>query len=207
MDGTLFDTERIAIDAVQSAFREQGVEVTRQTLETVIGGGGDEARAFLNRFVPARTGIDEILQRTENIMKGHIDQHGLPIKAGALELLAYLKNRGITVGLATSSNSGRARDNLKLAGMCDYFETVIGGDQVERCKPHPDIYLKALAELRAIPGDTIALEDSDNGIKAAFAAGLRVIHIPDIQLIDEKTRTCVYRQFATLLEFREEIAV
>jgi beta-phosphoglucomutase-like phosphatase (HAD superfamily) len=60
--------------------------------------------------------------------------------------------------------------------------------------------------LRAIPEESIALEDSDNGIKAAFTAGLRVIHIPDIKLIYEETRACVYRHYATLLEIREEIA-
>jgi beta-phosphoglucomutase-like phosphatase (HAD superfamily) len=129
MDGTLFDTERIAIDAVHPAFREHGVEVPRQTLESVIG-GGDEARVFLNRFAPARNGIDDILKRAGIIMNGDIDQHVLPIKVGALKLLAYLKNRGIAIGLATSSNTGRAHDNLNRAGISEYFETVIGGDQV-----------------------------------------------------------------------------
>ena len=207
MDGTLFDTERIALDAWQTAFREQGAEVPRQTLETVIGVDGKGTRAFLSRFVPAGVGIDDLTKRTVAIMNCYIEQHGFPVKMGAVELLAHFKAQGITIGLATSTSTDRAQSNLKRAGVAGYFQAVIGGDQVDRGKPHPDIYLKALDALRTEPADAIALEDSDYGIQSAFAAGLRVIHIPDIKRIDEATMACVHRQYATLLEFKEEIAV
>ena len=205
MDGTLFDTERIALDAWQTAFREQGAEVSQNILETVIGVDGKGTKAFLSRFVPAGVGIDDLTRRTVAIMNSNIEQNGLPVKKGAVELLAHLKARGTSVGLATSSNTERALKNLNSANLADYFQAVIGGDQVERGKPHPDIYLRALAALQAKPEETVALEDSDYGIQAAFAAGLRVIHIPDIKRIDEETRACVHRQYATLLEFRDEI--
>jgi beta-phosphoglucomutase-like phosphatase (HAD superfamily) len=55
-------------------------------------------------------------------------------------------------------------------------------------------------------GDAIALEDSDLGILSAYAAGLRVIHIPDIERIDAQTMSCVHREYASLLEFKEELA-
>lgn len=116
------------------------------------------------------------------------------MKPGALELLAHLESRGTAIGLATSSRTSRALDNLERAGMAGYFRAVIGGDQVEQGKPHPDIYLKALSTLRSHPEDAIALEDSDHGIRAAFAAGVRVIHIPDIKRIDEESRRCLHRQ-------------
>jgi HAD superfamily hydrolase (TIGR01509 family) len=206
MDGTLFDTERIALDAWQTAFREQGAEVPRQALEAVIGVDGKGTKAFLSRFVPAGVGIEDLTKRTVAVMNRHIEQHGFPVKVGAVELLAYLKARGATIGLATSTSTDRAQSNLKRAGLAGYFRAVIGGDQVERGKPHPDIYLKALAVLGAAPADAIALEDSDYGIQAAFAAGLRVIHIPDIKRIEAETMACVHRQYATLLDFKEEIA-
>jgi beta-phosphoglucomutase-like phosphatase (HAD superfamily) len=64
--------------------------------------------------------------------------------------------------------------------LLDYFEIVIGGDQVERGKPDPDIYLKAASALSAAPSKCLALEDSTNGVKAAVAAGMTVVQIPDL---------------------------
>jgi len=207
MDGTLLDTERLAIDALQAAFREYDLDIPRQTLETVIGSGGEEARRFLSPFSPIGVGIDEILRRTGTITKGYIEQHGLPVKPGVVELLTRLSDLEITIGLATSTSTERALDNLHRSNLAGYFRSVIGGDQVERCKPHPDIYLKALSELGVAPDEAIAPEDSDHGIRSAFTAGLRVIHIPDIKRIDEDTKGMVHRQYATLLEFRDEIAL
>jgi beta-phosphoglucomutase len=206
MDGTLFDTERVAIDALQAAYREYGLDIPRKTLETVIGGGTKEARSFLSHFTPPDIGVDTILKRTGENMKENIEEHGLPVKQGALELLTLFRERGISIGLATSTKTEHALENLKRVNIANYFQSIIGGDQVERSKPHPDIYLKALAELKSAAGDAIALEDSDYGIMAAHAAGLRVIHVPDIKQIDEKTRVCVHREYGSLLEFMDEIS-
>ena len=203
MDGTLFDTERIAIDAWQTAFRAHGVEVTAQTLETVIGVELKGTQAFLSRFAPAGVDIDDLTREARAIRNSYVERHGLPVKPGAVELLNFLKERGTTIGLASTTWTEHALENLERAGITAYFRVIIGGDQVEKCKPHPEIYLKALGELGGRPEMTIAIEDSDHGIHAAFAAGLRVIHIPDIKRIDEETRGCVHRQYATLLEFRD----
>jgi len=206
MDGTLFDTERIAIDALQQVFGDHGVEVARQALVTVIGAGVKEAGVFLSRFTPPGVGIEEILKLTGSLIKVVIEAHGLPLKTGALELLTHLKERDVAIGLATSTNTDHALDNLKRSNLTGFFQCVIGGDQVERGKPHPEIYLKALTGLQSDAGTTIALEDSDHGILSAYAAGLRVIHVPDIKRIDAQTMGCVYREFASLLAFKEELA-
>jgi HAD superfamily hydrolase (TIGR01509 family) len=206
MDGTLFDSERIALNCWQEAFKGCGVHVARQELETVIGVDAKGTREFLSRFVPAGVGYEDLLHSTRTIIKNYIERHGLPLKPGAGELLDLLRHRGIKLGLATSTHVERTLANLNGAKIADCFEVVVCGDQVERCKPHPDIYLKALADLGAAPDEAIALEDSDHGIRAAFTAGLRVIHIPDIKRIDEDTRAMVHHQYATLLEFRDEIA-
>ena len=110
-------------------------------------------------------------------------------------------------GLATSTSTGRALDNLRRSNLTDYFQTTIGGDQVAQGKPYPDIYLKALAELRALPEDAIAVEDSDHGIQSAVAAGMRVIHIPDVKQIDADTMARVHRKYASLLDFRDDLAL
>jgi len=181
--------------------------VSQRTLELVIGVDLAGTKAILNRFLPANVEIDDLTKQAVAISKRYIENHNLPVKEGVVELLSHLKARGTSIGLATTTFTERALANLQRSELAGYFQAVIGGDQVARGKPHPDIYLKALEALRAEPGDSLAFEDSDYGIKAAFAAGLRVIHIPDIKRIDEVNRVLVHREYATLLDFRDDIAV
>lgn len=206
MDGTLFGTERLAIDALQAAFGEHGIAVSEQTLVHVIGRSGKETREYLGRLVPDGLGIEEVLRRGSELVKGRIERDGLPVKSGVYEVLGYLRRHGIALGLATSTRGATARRNLVRAGIDEYFASVIGGDEVEQPKPHPEVYLRAARELGVQPDQAIAIEDSDLGIQAASAAGLRVIHVPDIKRIDARTRALVYREYGTLLQLHEELA-
>ncbi|MEO1650531.1 MAG: HAD-IA family hydrolase, partial [Pseudomonadota bacterium] len=76
--------------------------------------------------------------------------------------------------------TARAREKLKKAELLEAFQHVVGGDQVERSKPDPDIYLEAARRLSANPAASVALEDSENGVRAAHAAGMTVIQVPDL---------------------------
>jgi HAD superfamily hydrolase (TIGR01509 family) len=206
MDGTLFDSERLAIECWQAAFREFGVLITSSELEAVIGVDGPTTRAYLNRYVPEGAGFDELMLLARAIRQERVAAHGLSLKPGAVELLSLLHERGIKIGLATTTHTERTLDNLHGAGIARFFRAVICGDQVAQCKPSPEIYLKALAELQAACVDAVALEDSVHGIIAAHAAGMRVIHIPDIKKIDAVTERLVHRQFDSLLDLHNEIA-
>lgn len=206
MDGTLFDTERLAIDGLQAAFAEHGVQVAEPALETVIGRSGKETRAYLETLVPEGLGIDPILRRGADIIKARVDREGLPVKAGVELILRFLRERGISIGLATSTRTATARDNLRRANLDGFFAVLIGGDDVEQHKPHPEVYLRAVAGLEVAPADTIAVEDSDLGIQSASAAGLRVIHVPDIKGIDPDTRALIDREYPTLVHLHDELA-
>jgi HAD superfamily hydrolase (TIGR01509 family) len=205
MDGTLFDSERIALDCWQAAFRDYGVHVPRKELEMVVGADGETTRAHLDRHRPADVGFDDLALHARSIRNDYVEQHGLSMKAGSAELLGLLRNRGVKIGLATSTYAERTRENLQKANIAAYFQVIVCGDQIERSKPYPDIYLKALKELQSDPEESIAIEDSDHGIMAAHAAGIRVIYVPDIKEIDAETRGCVHRQYTTLMELWAEI--
>ena len=71
-------------------------------------------------------------------------------------------------------------EELKQAGLYDYFQVVVGGDQLKRSKPHPDIYLMACEKMKVQPKDAYAIEDSYNGIRAAYSAGMIPVMVPDI---------------------------
>jgi HAD superfamily hydrolase (TIGR01509 family) len=205
MDGTLFDTERLAIDGLQTAFSEQGIDVPAQALETVIGRAGKETREYLGRFVPDGLEVEPILRRGSDLIKARIEREGMPVKPGVREILGYLRDRSVPVALATSTRSATAHDNLRRANIDGYFVRVIGGDDVEQHKPHPEVYLRTVQELRVTPAQAIAIEDSDLGIRAASAAGLRVIHVPDIKRIDTQTRALVYREYASLMDLHADL--
>lgn len=206
MDGTLFGTERLAIDGLQVAFAEHGVRVSPETLETVIGCSGPKTRAFLGSLVPPGLGVDTILRRGTELIRARIEREGLPVKPGVELILRFLRARGIAMGLATSTRSATARDHLKRAKLDGYFAVVVGGDDVEQHKPHPEVYLRAVAELGTTPAKAIAVEDSDLGIQSASAAGLRVIHVPDIKRIDAHTRSLIDREYPTLVHLHDALA-
>jgi HAD superfamily hydrolase (TIGR01509 family) len=206
MDGTLFGTERLAIDCLQAAFAEHGIQVSEQTLETVIGRSGKETREYLGTLVPANIGVDAILRRGTELIGARIDREGLPVKPGVELILRFLRERGVPMGLATSTRSATAQDNLRRANLDSYFAVVIGGDEVEHHKPHPEVYLRAVAQLGTTPAKAIAIEDSDLGIQAASAAGLRVIHVPDIKRLDFHTRSLITREYPTLVHLHDELA-
>lgn len=104
----------------------------------------------------------------------------MPVKRGLPELLDYLKENRYQTAVASSSSRATVEDYLRRAKMEGIFSTLICGDMVTRSKPEPDIFLKAAEELGAAPADCLILEDSPNGIRAAHAAGMRVIMVPDL---------------------------
>jgi HAD superfamily hydrolase (TIGR01509 family) len=112
--------------------------------------------------------------------KKRIHNEPLPLKEGVLDLLDFLASRQLPLAVATSSNTDRAVEKLQSADILHWFKIVVGGDRVEQSKPHPDIYLKA-AELAGVKPETcLALEDSENGVRSALAAGMTVIQVPDL---------------------------
>ncbi|MGE3809880.1 MAG: HAD family hydrolase, partial [Gemmataceae bacterium] len=102
------------------------------------------------------------------------------IKPGAADLLAYLTQHDIPVGLATSSDRRDAEAHLERAGMLPHFKAMVTGEQVKQGKPDPEIYLTAAAALAVDPKDCLALEDSFSGVRSARGAGMQCLMIPDL---------------------------
>ena len=119
---------------------------------------------------------------------GYIEENGAPVKRGVKELLAYLRQRGYKIGLASSTSRPSVEDLLERAGIREYFMNLTTGDMVEHSKPRPDIYLMACSSLEVNPAQAIAVEDSPNGIRAAHAAGMIPLMVPDLIAPDEEMR-------------------
>ena len=138
----------------------------------------------------------------------YVDRNGLPVKPGVREILEWLKESRYIVGLASSTKEASVRSHLEMTGLSDYFSVLTTGDMVEHSKPRPDIYLLACERLGVEPGQAYAIEDSPNGIRAAHAAGLCPVMVPDMVEPDgEILRLCriVLRDLVQVLDFLKQV--
>lgn len=110
-------------------------------------------------------------------------------KPGVTELLAWLQERRVPKAVATSSARAKAMHHLWTTGVLNRFGAVVTRDEVERGKPHPDLYLRAAERLGTPPDRCLALEDSYNGVRAARAAGVSVVMVPDLLRPTEEMRS------------------
>jgi len=128
---------------------------------------------------------------------------GIALKAGALEILEHLEIRGLPRAIATSSSLAAVRQSLGPHGLTERFQALITSDVQTRSKPHPDPFLKAAEALGVDPADCLALEDSHNGVRAASAAGMMTVMVPDMLDPTEEMETLCLRIARDLHEVRE----
>ncbi|WP_367924619.1 HAD family hydrolase [uncultured Ruthenibacterium sp.] len=188
MDGLMFDTERLDLEAWEHAGRELGFPTDRQTLLFVRGmADADLANYLREAFGPK---FDPVRSRQARLAYSNawIQAHGMPVKPGLYVLLKELKKRGIPAALATSTSRSTAMGYLEKAGVKDDFAASVCGREVERTKPAPDVFQKAASLLGLEPSECMVLEDSPHGIAAACAAGCIPVMVPDLSQPDEELR-------------------
>lgn len=200
MDGLMLDTERLAIPSIKRAGVALGIHLTDDILIEMNGLNEDDAHiameASLGVSIPKKEFADAFYDDYEKT----IAENGVPLKEGLIELIDFLEERNIKRAVATSTKHSLALKKLKLAGIKDYFEVIIGGDQVTQGKPAPDPYLKAANELGIHVDHCLALEDSDNGAISAHKAGIKVIVVPDIKPPSDKVQEFALTVCSSLYE-------
>ena len=200
VDGTLLDTERIYMQAWKEAAAEQGyvmpdellrktravdAKVAAQIFEEEIGNGFSYQKTR-----PIRVRIaEEIIERESPILK-----------PGVLELLSFLREKGIRLSVASSTKTKTTKEHLQINGIVDWFEVIVGGDMITKGKPNPDIFLKAAELLGETPENCIVVEDSPAGIRAGSAAGMKTVLVPDQAAITQEIIDLSDVQMKSLLE-------
>ena len=179
MDGLLLDTERIALATFEDACRAHGLDVARAVYERCIGTSVKGTRDILGRALGYDV-YDRLNQEWFTRYGARVSTQAVDVKDGGREILELTRTLRIPVALATSTATELARTKLRLAGLLDFFAVIVGGDVVANAKPHPEPYLTAAATLGHAPNQCWAVEDSDNGVRAAHAAGLFVFQVPDL---------------------------
>lgn len=201
MDGLMLDTETISMQAMKKATERLGLEVKDQWLFDIIGMNRKGAEAYMSNKLghALPEGLDAAYIE---IYSDHLFTKGIDLKPGLRELLDFLVAKDISRAVATSTRTEMAHKKLKSSGIFDYFEHIIGGDQVTNGKPAPDIYLKAAEHVGVEPQFCLALEDSDNGAKSAYAAQISVIVVPDLKPPKDETKQMATKVVASLHDVR-----
>lgn len=180
MDGLMLDTERLAPQAWSDAARAVGVDFDMAILPTMIGRNFADCRALvIERHGPAFP-TDELMGAWHTAYDAIVARDGIALKPGLLPLLEWLEGEAIPKGVATSTRRDRARAKLEQTGIAGRFAALTGGDEIARGKPAPDIFLLAAQRMGHAPAGIVVLEDSEPGVRAALAAGMTPIMVPDL---------------------------
>jgi HAD superfamily hydrolase (TIGR01509 family) len=193
MDGLLLDSEPLYRVTWQTAAADLGFPIDDEFYERFVGRGNDEAEHLLiERFGDALP-MEEFRKRWRRDWDERLDASPIARKPGAMELLDLLELRGIPKALATSSP--RILALRCLGDLASRFTALAFGDEVAHSKPAPDLFLLASQRLGIKPADCLVLEDSEAGVRAARAAAMDVILVPDIvepsdEIVSMATRVC-----------------
>ncbi len=178
LDGVLCDTETVLVSAINRFLAEEGQEaLTHDEARTMTGLDNDSWWRRISALRPTfTTPLDEYTHRVDVIARGLFPTE-LVVADGAMELIAAIRQTGVPFALATSARAAWAGQRLEIMGISDAFDEILTGDIVSAHKPDPEIYLKATQALGVDPAETLAIEDSPSGIRAARDAGLYTIAI------------------------------
>ncbi len=179
MDGLLLDTEVLYRVAIFAACADQGHEMVEHVHLSLIG----TPKEMNDARLMAHFGQSFDLEHYHLACTQHFDglcETEIPLRPGVRELLAALGDAAIPAAVATSTGRKTAEAQLRKAGILGSFDVLVTRSDVTRGKPHPETFLRAAELLKVDPANCLALEDSHNGVRAAAAAGMATIMIPDL---------------------------
>ena len=206
MDGLMFDTERLALDAWKSVGVRAGFNISAEVILASVGCNERDTEIIMKQHLGENFPFAELRSQRVKYIKDYVKANGMPVKAGLLKLLDFLNERGIKTAVATSTERISAEEHIKCCNILEKFNCIVCGDEVDRGKPEPDIFLLAAKRLGCKPEECIVLEDSENGIRGAYKAGMLAIMIPDLIKPKDEIKLLTHQIFDSLDHVIEYIA-
>lgn len=203
MDGLIFDSERVVQRSWNRAGEVLGIPKMGEHIYHTIGFNVVRRETYFRTAIREDFPMERFNTLTRAFFKEIVAAEGLAMKPGVKELLAYAKENGYKLAVASSSRREHAVDLLTRAGVYPYFDGSVFGDMVKNAKPDPEIYRTACEVIGAEPKRAVALEDAPAGVRSASGAGMRAIMIPDLVQPDEETMKYVWKKYDTLLDVLE----
>jgi HAD superfamily hydrolase (TIGR01509 family) len=197
LDGLLIDSETMVFEAMRAAAPAFGVVVDLAFFQTLVGLPRPANEVQLRAQFGADFPIEDFYAAA-SLQRNLGAEQGAALKAGVHELLNVLDARGLKRALCTSSGPDWVRRHFELHALTDRFNAIIARGDYRHGKPSPEPYLAAAGKLNVDPMECLALEDSHNGVRAAHAAGMMTIMVPDMLEATDEMRTKTVRIVGTL---------
>lgn len=205
MDGLLLDSETLSLDAFTMAAHDLGYDMDLSFARQMIGLPGDACAELVTATYGGHIELDHLFYRQTERLRELVQAGRLALKKGVLSLVDFLDERKLPRAIATSSGRERTEEHLRHVEFYDRFDAIITRDDVTRGKPDPEPYLKAAEAIGVPPAECLALEDSHNGARAAHAAGIRVIVVPDLMVPNEEITAKAHAIMEDLHQVRDFI--
>lgn len=201
MDGTMFDTEPLWEKAFLKTGNELGYELTKELHDKTIGTTYDSLVSILKTELGSDFPFEKFKEMYIKNYEITVEENGITLKPGINELLKYLKENNYLISLASSSKKRQIKRNLELSNIDEnIFDIIISGEEVINGKPNPEIFIRVCEKLNVRPNEALVIEDSNNGIKAAYDAGCISVLIPDKDKINSETISLVNYSFNSLID-------
>ncbi len=192
MDGVMLDSEKLYVRFWCEAAQSLGFPMKKEHALGIRSLARVFAVKKLQGWFGTEFDYDSVRNKRIELMDKYVAENGIEAKSGAKELLIWLKQNGYKTALATATPVDRASLYLKQVGLLEFFDVICSAREVKRGKPEPDIYLLAAKRLGLAPGECMALEDSQNGVRSAFAAGCKTVLVPDLDNPENELKGCLY---------------
>lgn len=202
MDGVIFDSEVKVIECWKVIAKKYGIDNIEAACYECLGVNRVETKEKMLRRYGDDFPYDQYKKEQSDLYFERYGEGRIPMKAGIKELLQYLKEQGKMIALASSTREEVVKMQLENAGILSYFDAIVCGDMVKRSKPEPDIFLTACEYLQVAPECAYAIEDSYNGIRSAYRAGMMPIMVPDLIGPDEEMKEKAVCILPSLLEVK-----
>jgi HAD superfamily hydrolase (TIGR01509 family) len=177
LDGLMFNTEELYQEVGTELLRRRGHVFTQELLDRMMGRPSHVALQIMIDTHTLKATVEELLAETDDIFPGILRERLAPMP-GLVELLTALEERAIPKGIATSSRRAFVEHVLGVFGYQPRFSPILTSEDITHGKPHPEIYLKTAKRLDVQPCEMLVLEDSENGCRAAVAAGAVTVAVP-----------------------------
>jgi HAD superfamily hydrolase (TIGR01509 family) len=187
MDGLLVDTEALIRDIMVERVAARGAHLPPEVFKRMIGLPAEASDAVARGHFGPDFPLGALYEEVEARIHAACDV-GVALKAGVRELLDHLDAARIPRAICTSSSHAAVQRTLGPSGILPRFDAIVAAGDYPRGKPNPDPFLTAAARLGVPPQDCLALEDSHNGIRAAHAAGMMTVMVPDLLEATEEMR-------------------
>ncbi len=176
MDGVILDSERVYQEIERSMYDELGIPVPLEEHLKFMGAAERVMWQYMHKRYKLRPSVQDLIREERRRFLNRLEAPGsIPLMTGLLPLVESLRQEGIPCWIASSSTRYIIQSVLRIHGLQKYFNGYVGGDDIKQSKPSPEIFLRTAALSGTEPSRCLVIEDSENGIEAARAAGMTVI--------------------------------